>query len=44
MHPLAHQGTVKCQGCGKKIVWMGMYGDWCSTCLPRDTDPEKVRK
>lgn len=26
---------VKCQGCGQKIIWTSLYGDWCSTCKPR---------
>lgn len=28
--------VVPCRECGTKILWTGIYGDWCSVCKPRD--------
>lgn len=27
---------VPCQGCGVRVFWTGIYGDWCAQCKPRD--------
>lgn len=34
-HPLTPQGKDKCPGCGVTVIWTGLYGPWCSTCMPR---------
>lgn len=34
-YPLEPQGWVDCRGCGRKIVYYGLYGDWCGICLSR---------
>ena len=33
-----------CRGCGKRIIWTGVYGDWCHECRSRDTAPTKRAK
>lgn len=33
----------KCKGCGQPVEWTGLYGDWCATCMPRDTTPSKKK-
>lgn len=39
--PVEKDTYVNCRGCGKRMLWTGIYGDWCATCMPRTLPPSR---